>query len=292
MKLVDGFYDFKQAAELAPAIDKYPAWQAYYNKYKAAFDPLFSSLYNLDEKRIQTIVGHLNFQDLLLQSEKGRIQFPLKKIEAILKKCCTYFDFHEDFTVYLLTGVGYSDGAALPSSDPFIYLGLELLEEKDPEILIPHEFSHMARFYRLKGKENFNALTAGQLAAAEGLAVWASLELSGRDPDDASIAEALMMSPYHYRTLQLSLPELEEEILNDLDRPLDRRMLEKYFTGTEAEGRSGYFAGAQIINSLMSGGMSLKDLNFMETDKIMKAFYSYKKSHCFKGMMAETENNM
>ncbi|RYI29492.1 hypothetical protein EVU96_10870 [Bacillus infantis] len=292
MKLVDGFYDFKQAAELAPAIGKYPAWQAYYNKYKAAFDPLFSSLYKLDEESIQTTVGQLNFQDLLLQSEKGQIQFPLKKIEAILKKCCTYFDFHEDFTVYLLTGVGYSDGAALPSSDPFIYLGLELLEEKDPEILIPHEFSHMARFYRLKGKENFNALTAGQLAAAEGLAVWASVELSGRGPDDASIAEALMMSPYHYRTLQLSLAELEEVILNDLDRPLDRRMLEKYFTGTEAEGRSGYFAGAQIINSLMSGGMSLKGLNFMETDKIMKAFYSYKKSHCFKGMMAETENNM
>ncbi|WP_306009178.1 hypothetical protein [Bacillus sp. MMSF_3328] len=292
MKLVDGFYDFKQAAELAPAIGKYPAWQAYYNKYKAAFDPLFSSLYKLDEESIQTTVGQLNFQDLLLQSEKGQIQFPLKKIEAILKKCCTYFDFHEDFTVYLLTGIGYSDGAALPSSDPFIYLGLELLEEKDPEILIPHEFSHMARFYRLKGKENFNALTAGQLAAAEGLAVWASVELSGRGPDDASIAEALMMSPYHYRTLQLSLAELEEVILNDLDRPLDRRMLEKYFIGTEAEGRSGYFAGAQIINSLMSGGMSLKDLNFMETDKIMKAFYSYKKSHCFKGMMAETENNM
>jgi hypothetical protein len=104
MKLVDGFYDFKEAAERELSIGKYPAWQAYYNKYKAAFDPLFSSLYNLDDERIQTIVGQLNFQDLLLQSERGRVQFPLKKIEAILKKCCTYFDFHEDFTVYLLTG--------------------------------------------------------------------------------------------------------------------------------------------------------------------------------------------
>ncbi|MCK6205663.1 hypothetical protein KZX50_09385 [Bacillus infantis] len=255
MKLVDGFYDFKEAAERVPSIGKYPAWQVYYNKYKAAFDPLFSSLYNLDDERIRTTVGQLNFQDLLLQSEKGQIQFPLKKIEAILKKCSTYFDFHEDFTVYLLTGVGYSDGAALPSSDPFIYLGLELLEEKDPEILIPHEFSHMARFYRLKGKENFNALTAGQLAAAEGLAVWASL--------------------------QLSLPELEEEILNDLDRPLDRRMLEKYFIGTEAEGRSGYFAGAQIINSLMSGGMSLKDLTFMNTDRIFDIYLYFKKHGLF-----------
>ncbi|MEF7564201.1 hypothetical protein V4V35_14400 [Bacillus infantis] len=282
MKLVDGFYDFKEAAERVPSIGKYPAWQVYYNKYKAAFDPLFSSLYNLDDERIRTTVGQLNFQDLLLQSEKGQIQFPLKKIEAILKKCSTYFDFHEDFTVYLLTGVGYSDGAALPSSDPFIYLGLELLEEKDPEILIPHEFSHMARFYRMKGKENFNALTAGQLAAAEGLAVWASLELSGRGPDDASIAEALMMRPYHYRTLQLSLPELEEEILNDLDRPLDRRMLEKYFIGTEAEGRSGYFAGAQIINSLMSGGMSLKDLTFMNTDRIFDIYLYFKKHGLFK----------
>ncbi|MGM0790805.1 MAG: hypothetical protein ACQEUD_12020 [Bacillota bacterium] len=288
MKLVDGFNDFKQAAERERIYGKYPAWQVYCSKYQAAFNPLFSSLYKLDEERIQAIVEQLNFQDLLLQSEKGRVQFSFKKIEAILKKCCTYFEFHENFTVYLLTGLGYSDGSAPPSRDPFIYLGLELLGEKDPGILIPHEFSHMARFQRLKGKENFDVLTVGQLAAAEGLAVWTSLELSGKGHDDASIAEALMMSQNHYQIFQSSLSEIEKEIFYDFDCPLDRRMLEKYFIGTEVEGRGGYFAGAQIIKSLMSEGMSLKELTFIETDRILKAYYSSKSFHYFKGMRAET----
>lgn len=150
----------------------------------------------------------------------------------------------------------------------------------------------MARFNHLKGKEDFYELTVGQLAAAEGLAVCTSMELSGRGSNDASIAEALMMSPNHYPTLQLSLSELEEEILKDWDRPLDRRMLEKYFIGTEAEGRSGYFAGAQIIKSLMSDGMSLKELTFMITDRIFEIYYTSKSMAYYKGMKAETENNM
>ncbi|MDT0162465.1 DUF2268 domain-containing putative Zn-dependent protease [Bacillus sp. AG4(2022)] len=277
MIIIDGLKEFRAAAERAEAEGSYHAWQTYYQTYKAAFDPLFLSIYKIDREQIQQIIQEIDFKDLLLRSEKGRSNFQQEQAEKLLTECCLYFGFTEKFSVYMLTGLGFSDGAAPPSKDPYIFLGLECLEERDPSILIPHEFSHMARFYRLREKEDFAGLTVKQLLIAEGLAVWTSLQISGRTEDERWLPNALMMCQKHYQFLQLKIGGLHEEIYKDLEAPLDGRMVEKYFTGTETDGRLGYFAGAIIIKRLMESGMSLKDLTFMETDKILKIWNSLRK---------------
>nr|WP_239581475.1 DUF2268 domain-containing putative Zn-dependent protease [Jeotgalibacillus terrae] len=176
----------------------------------------------------------------------------------------------------MLVGLDGIDGAAPISDEPFLFFGLERMNDSDLNILIPHEFNHLCRFQYLKDLENMNQLTVRQLIIAEGLATLTPLIMHQQPLSSEHLAKALMVTAKEYEDLQVSKEFIRTQITKDFDRKLSPELFATYFMANEESdlpAKAGYFYGTMIISSLLQSGFSLKELTYKKTEEIWFLYF-------------------
>jgi uncharacterized protein YjaZ len=279
MNLILGIESFRQKVIDNYEGKKIDAWLNYYRDYKQAFDVLFERLYMTDIDSLMPLINTLNFEDLYIQSQKSLSKYSLDEITNIITQCVNYFNHFKEFYVYLLVGLGSSDGAAPPSDSPFLYLGLELLHNADTNFLIPHEFNHLVRFHHLKKYEDFNKISVKQLIVAEGLATITPLIIHNLKLTEENFMKALMVNREYYIKLRQNYMFIEKEIQADMNKILNPDLVKKYFMGDNRNGKIpkvGYYAGFRIILELIKKGEILSDLTVTNTEDILNKYRNLK----------------
>ncbi|GAB3071231.1 DUF2268 domain-containing putative Zn-dependent protease [Salinicoccus sesuvii] len=273
MNIKYGYESYLKTIGQMKSDTKKEQWFEYYLIYKDVFDTIFKYLYMKPVDSMLEIVEHTNFSKITVQADFGIHNSELLRLEETLKACSNYYEFKKIFNLYVLVGIGHIDGTALPSKTPFIYLGLERLQDRDIELLIQHEFNHMVRFCDSSEFMTATKLTVGQLVVAEGLATLAPLAMKNEILSEEALAKALFMKNIEYEKLKNNYNNIERSIIRDFDKELSPKLMSKYFMKNGGEfDRAGYFYGMTIIKTLMDKKKSLPELTYMDTRTIMYYF--------------------
>ncbi|PPA69536.1 DUF2268 domain-containing putative Zn-dependent protease [Jeotgalibacillus proteolyticus] len=273
MQVINGYEDFKLAfsKEGIPQ-NKLKYWMDYHTKYEMIFNTIFKDLYMTDLENVKVMVEGTDFSEIMRKAEKSLEKISIKAIKETIEKCITFFNFQQEFDVYLLVGLGHIDGTALKAGKPFIYLGLERLTNTDVEALIIHEFNHLVRFSTLKEFEN---LSVGQLVIAEGLATLSPLVVNKLEFSEKNIKKALFVSEREFIEFNQYREKIINRLNNDFDKRLTPALMKKYFMKNEKAElcRSGYFYGVHIIKLLLDYGWKLEDLTVLSSKIILDEYF-------------------
>jgi uncharacterized protein YjaZ len=228
-----------------------------------------------DLENVKSMVKDTDFNQLAQQAEESLLVNSIRDIKAIVDKCISFFNFQQDFDVYLLVGLGHIDGTALKAKKPFIYLGLERLVNTDVEALIEHEFNHLVRFNTLREYEDYR-MSVGQLVVAEGLATLTPLVINNMEFSETNIRKALFVSEMELLSFKNNIDKIVGEINADFDKEITPSLMAKNFMkNLDSElGKSGYFYGVQIIKLLIDKGWNLRDLTTLNSQSIMGEYNS------------------
>jgi uncharacterized protein YjaZ len=276
MQIINGLEHFKQAvSKINRQQDKVQFWMEYYNEYNMIFNTIINRLYMTDLENVKSMVKDTDFNQLAQQAEESLLVNSIRDIKAIVDKCISFFNFQQDFDVYLLVGLGHIDGTALKAKKPFIYLGLERLVNTDVEALIEHEFNHLVRFNTLREYEDYR-MSVGQLVVAEGLATLTPLVINNMEFSETNIRKALFVSEMELLSFKNNIDKIVGEINADFDKEITPSLMAKYFMkNADYElGKSGYFYGVQIIKLLIDKGWNLRDLTTLNSQSIMGEYNS------------------
>lgn len=76
----------------------------------------------------------------------------IEKIIFIIEKFNKILKIQEDFYLYFLVGLGHIDGTSLltKNGEPFLYFGLERINYSNLNLLVSHEYNHLARLSTFK----------------------------------------------------------------------------------------------------------------------------------------------
>ncbi|TFD99658.1 DUF2268 domain-containing putative Zn-dependent protease [Jeotgalibacillus sp. R-1-5s-1] len=270
MKIINGYEDFQHN------VINQNNWLQYYKKYATVFDSLFTYLYQSDLQQLYPMIEGIDWKEINARAKKVQDKLNQTDLRPLIQSCRDFFAFYQEASLFCIVGLGHSDGAAPPSDYPFIYLGLERLEDADLSILIPHEFNHMVRFHTLSEHQSFRVI---DLMIAEGLAVLTPLILNKRVISYRTLAEILMMSEQEVKNCSSYEWSFQEDFNSILNEDLMRQYFLKHPNAEYP--RIGYFIGTEIIFSLLLNNWSLKELTIMTTDEILQQSFPLSSQGCF-----------
>ncbi|WP_227396314.1 DUF2268 domain-containing putative Zn-dependent protease [Jeotgalibacillus aurantiacus] len=270
MKIINGYEDFQQD------VIEHNNWKKYYKKYATVFDSLFKYLYQSDLQQLYPMIKKIDWMEMSVHATIGQKKLERVDLWKMIQLCQDFFEFHHESSIFCLVGLGHSDGAAPPSDRPFIYIGLERLENANLSVLIPHEFNHMVRFHALSEHASFRVI---DLMIAEGLAALTPLMIYNQSITYETLAEGLMMSKEEVKHCVSCKWSFQE----DFNAILNEDLMRHYFSKQpQADySRIGYFIGAEIIFSLLLNGWTLKKLTVMTTDEILRESFPLSSQGCF-----------
>lgn len=276
MKVYDMFGDFRCFYEESKVSDRWEAWKKYYVKYDDIFDGMLKYLYMMDFESFRPMVECTDFDWVFKNAEAAVNDNKASDIIEIVEKCMKLMDFNDDFDLYLGVALGHVNGTAFMMSRPLVYFGLETLSLHDLNILVPHEFNHMIRFYYTNTNNGKDRLK--DRIITEGLGTFSSLHFCDSGSSDEKVTKAMMISQKCMNRIKAVENKVKEDIFSQLDMDMNQGLMTKYFTynyNEEIEGmpvKTGYYIGMQIIQKLADRGYSLSELTKMNTDEVFEEY--------------------
>lgn len=276
MEIIVGFEDFKECVEDMVKKGKWGAWCDYFKGYRNVFEPMLKYLYMMNLNEMKPLVEKFDFEKALCNAGKFLREDGIKNVKSLFLRSEKTCKVEEDYTVYLLIGLGNVDGTALPADKLFIYFGLELYRSPQQlTYLVPHKYNHLVRISTLKyGLKDFKNVTVKDLTILEGLGTLFPLILSRKDINQLSIVDAGMMPNDVAKYCYKHEKEIKNEIFSVWDRNFSKEIMTKYFQGTsdgwmnDKPAKMGYYVGSRIIGDLLKKGHDICELTKTSSDEI------------------------
>ena len=273
--IILGIEEFEECIRQSESLGKWEAWkQFYFEPFKSAFQPMLDVVYQDELDSLQPYVEAMDFNAALVNARTFIELDGVDRVRQALRHAMNALPPEEPFPVYLIVGLGHANGMALPASEPYMFIGLEMPTcVASIDGLVAHEYNHLyrvQRFFRNLETTPFSIsnLTVGEFTISEGLAtifplVLSDLEFTPKriaeclpalgDPDEAVMREATMRA----------------DVLEHWDEPATREMIVRF-----VESGVAYFVGGLMIARLLNTGHDICELTRMSTDKLSQMVIS------------------
>jgi len=272
MNVIVGFEDFKNLIKDNEKITKENWKENYYSKYKEVFDAMLKYLYFMNLDDFLKFIENINFNEILKSSEDAMNNNLIDKVLELINKGMKILDFYEDFNIYFLVGLEHVDGTSLPDDKPFIYFGLERLNSLNLDFLVPHEFNHLVRLFKMKDK--INSLKVIDYIIFEGLATYFSLYFNNLEINKENEAKSLIIPIDVLEKLYENEDKIKNEIFNLIHNDMNNQIMFEYFTfDGEKRLKQGYFIGLKIIENVVNRGYDIQQLTTLDSTDILKIYY-------------------
>ncbi len=286
MKIVVGIDDYRECVSRIPPKGKWRAWfEDYYSRHKEVFDLIFKYLYMADVEAMRMLVEACDFHNSLEIAERFLACGGIEKLKQILPTCEDFLDYHGDYRLFVLVGIGQVGGTAPPSPHPLMYLGAECIgcDMRKLELLLSHEFHHLVRFQALTSEAvDMAGYTFGELIVTEGMATAFSIVVQGLGFDAPALKSALFMNDEALSYCTSNRNALIQEILDHRNSSVTQDLMAKYlYAGNQMDtggmpGNVGYYVGTAIVSDLLAQGMDLRQLTNMSGNEVINLWEKLK----------------
>lgn len=275
MKILHMIENYRILCKEAEETEKFEAYKAYTQKYRAFFQGVFRYLYCQPIEGLRPIIEQTDFQKLLRTAEdnykQGMADYAAAAVDRFAKS------MHADFDFTFLLGLELSNigGCAIPADEgvPILYIGIDRpLSKEWLDLFVPHEMTHMLRHHIIRDRSSETVLSR---AIEEGLASYASLWARKPEWNRINVAKVLAVSEAQSDNLMKNTDTLMKKLIMDRDKPISPETMKEYFTAASVDEPFpvvGYYVGLYLTHLSVKNGAELETLVSMPGEELAKAW--------------------